>query len=74
MPLDRGSAGLRASQDPLQSLRSLGGNAIPYDEEDPFIREEYEATLEANGAVSRMEPELYDPANEAAKAWGGAVF
>ncbi len=34
------------------------GNAIPYDEEDPSVREEYEAILAANEAVSRMEPEF----------------
>jgi hypothetical protein len=36
-----------------------GGKAIPYDEEDPFIRQEYEATLKSVGAVSRMEEWLY---------------
>lgn len=51
-----------------------GGNAIPYDMEDPFLREEYEATLAENGAKSRMEPELYDPDNEKTKAWGGSSF
>jgi mannose-6-phosphate isomerase-like protein (cupin superfamily) len=37
-----------------------GGSAIPYDEEDPFIRREYEGTLAREGAVSRMEGWLYD--------------
>lgn len=37
-----------------------GGSAIPYDEEDPFIRQEYEATLAKQGAASRMEPWLYE--------------
>ena len=37
-----------------------GGSAIPYDEEDPFIRQEYEATLAKEGAVSRMEGWLYE--------------
>ena len=36
-----------------------GGSAIPYHEEDPFIREEFEATLAKEGAVCRMGPELY---------------
>ena len=27
-----------------------GGSAIPYDEEDPLIRKEYEAALESVGA------------------------
>ena len=37
-----------------------GGSAIPYDEEDPYIRKEYEATLAKEGAVSRMEGWLYE--------------
>jgi mannose-6-phosphate isomerase-like protein (cupin superfamily) len=37
-----------------------GGSAIPYDEEDPFIRREYEGTLAREGAVSRMEAWLYE--------------
>jgi mannose-6-phosphate isomerase-like protein (cupin superfamily) len=37
-----------------------GGSAIPYDEEDPFIRREYEGTLAREGAVSRMESWLYE--------------
>jgi quercetin dioxygenase-like cupin family protein len=36
-----------------------GGSAIPYYQEDPFIRKEFEATLANEGAVCRMEPELY---------------
>jgi hypothetical protein len=51
-----------------------GGNAIPYDMEDPFIRKEYEATLIGNDTRTRMEPELYDPDNEKTKAWGAATF
>ena len=51
-----------------------GGNAIAHDEEDPFIRQEYEATLAKNGAVSRMDPELYIPGNEKGKLWGSDVF
>jgi quercetin dioxygenase-like cupin family protein len=51
-----------------------GGSAIPYDEEDPYIRKEFEETLRKNGAKSRMDPELYEPGNELAKQWGGAVF
>jgi hypothetical protein len=37
-----------------------GGNAIPYTHEDPAIRQEFEATLAREGAVSRMEQGLYD--------------
>jgi hypothetical protein len=36
-----------------------GGNAIPYHEEDPFIRKEFEETLAKEGAASRMEPGRY---------------
>jgi quercetin dioxygenase-like cupin family protein len=37
-----------------------GGTSIPYWMEDPHIRKEFEATLEANGGKSRMDPRLYD--------------
>jgi mannose-6-phosphate isomerase-like protein (cupin superfamily) len=36
-----------------------GGTAIPYWMEDPFLREEYEATLKEAGVASRMDPSLY---------------
>jgi quercetin dioxygenase-like cupin family protein len=36
-----------------------GGTSIPYWMEDPHIRQEYEATLEAEGVKSEMDPELY---------------
>jgi hypothetical protein len=39
---------------------SKGGGAIPYHQEDPAIRKEYEATLRIDGASSRMNPELYE--------------
>ena len=39
-----------------------GGTAIPYCDEDPFIREEYEAILKKTGVQSRMDASLYtDP-------------
>jgi mannose-6-phosphate isomerase-like protein (cupin superfamily) len=41
-----------------------GGMAIPYDEEDPFLRKEYEATLRGVGATSRMEDWLYQKPKE----------
>jgi hypothetical protein len=41
-----------------------GGSAIPYHEEDPFIRKEFEATLAKEGAASRMEPERYNAPKE----------
>ena len=37
-----------------------GGTAIPYNEEDPFLRKEFEETLVSVGTKSRMEPELYE--------------
>ncbi|MCH8916478.1 MAG: cupin domain-containing protein [Alphaproteobacteria bacterium] len=50
-----------------------GGNAIPYDEEDPNIRAEYEATLAKEGAVPRMEEELYHPPTGEG-GWATATF
>ena len=41
-----------------------GGSAIPYDEEDPLIRKEYEAALQGVGATSRMEDWLYEKPKE----------
>jgi len=38
-----------------------GGTAIPYSMEDPHIRKEYEETLRANGAETRMDPHWYEP-------------
>lgn len=37
-----------------------GGTAIPYWMEDPFLREEFEATIARNGGTSRMEPSRYE--------------
>jgi quercetin dioxygenase-like cupin family protein len=45
-----------------------GGTAIPYDEEDPYIRAEYEGTLLQDGAKSRMEAELYEASPEGERA------
>lgn len=43
-----------------------GGTSIPYWMEDPFIRQEFEATLEAAGGKTRMDPEFYlEPADKA---------
>jgi mannose-6-phosphate isomerase-like protein (cupin superfamily) len=36
-----------------------GGSAIPYDEEDPYLRKEYEETLASVGARTEMEDWLY---------------
>lgn len=38
-----------------------GGTAIPYWMEDPFLREEFEATIARNGGTSRMEQSRYEP-------------
>lgn len=38
-----------------------GGTAIPYYEEDPFLRKEYEETLKREGIASRMDDSLYRP-------------
>lgn len=37
-----------------------GGTSIPYWMEDPFVRKEYEKTLETAGAQNRMDPQFYD--------------
>jgi hypothetical protein len=37
-----------------------GGNSIPYHVEDPFIRKEFEQAMVREGAISRMEPRLYE--------------
>lgn len=41
-----------------------GGTAIPYSDEDPHIREEFEATLQREGVPSRMEARFYERARE----------
>jgi quercetin dioxygenase-like cupin family protein len=43
-----------------------GGSAIPYCEEDGFIRREFEETLAREGLVSRMEDKFYQPSSDAA--------
>jgi quercetin dioxygenase-like cupin family protein len=43
-----------------------GGSAIPYHEEDPYIRRAFEAALAREGLASRMEASRYDPPVEAA--------
>jgi quercetin dioxygenase-like cupin family protein len=37
-----------------------GGTAIPYHEEDPFIRQEFEQALAREGVPLRMQPEYYE--------------
>lgn len=36
-----------------------GGTAIPYWDEDPFIRQEFQATLKQEGVASKMDDSLY---------------
>jgi quercetin dioxygenase-like cupin family protein len=38
---------------------SKGGSAVPYHEEDPFLRRTFEETLKAEGGQSRMDDALY---------------
>ncbi len=45
-----------------------GGSAIPYWDEDPFIRHEYEATLRRDGVEVRMEAAFYQRPGGAAAA------
>ena len=42
-----------------------GGTAIPYWMEDPYIRNEYEATLKENGVPCRMDAKWYAKPNDA---------
>ena len=47
------------------------GSAVPYHQEDPAIRRMFEETLAREGAVSRMEPKLYErPAESANQDYG----
>jgi quercetin dioxygenase-like cupin family protein len=43
---------------------SKGGTAIPYHQEDPFIRNNFRATLEREGVTPRMDDKLYRPPTE----------
>jgi hypothetical protein len=43
-----------------------GGSAIPYCEEDTFIRAEFEAMLDREGIASRMEDRFYQPSSDEA--------
>ena len=56
--MERGVPGEKVIDYGAIDLRD-GGTAIPYDEEDPYIRAEYEDTLRKQGATSRMEQSLY---------------
>jgi hypothetical protein len=39
---------------------SKGGSAIPYHQEDAFIRKEFAETLKGEGLANRMNPEFYE--------------
>ena len=56
---DRGKPGERGIDYGAIDMKE-GGTAIPYNEEDPFLRKEFEETLASVDAKSRMEPELYE--------------
>ena len=47
---------------------SKGGSAIPYHQEDPFIRAEFASALAGEGVKSRMEPEFYREGGDEALA------
>ncbi len=46
-----------------------GGDAIPYNEEDPYLRKEFEGNLAAEGLTTRMNPAWYtqDPGDDQPK-------
>jgi quercetin dioxygenase-like cupin family protein len=50
-----------------------GGTAIPYWMEDPYIRQEYEATLKENGVELRMKPEWYEKPSDTTKKMSTVV-
>ncbi len=56
---DRGRPGEKAIDYGAIDMKD-GGTAVPYNEEDPFLRKEFEETLASVGAKSRMEQELYE--------------
>ena len=45
---------------------SKGGSAIPYSQEDPRIRREFEETLQREGVAGRMDERFYQPSSDAA--------
>jgi quercetin dioxygenase-like cupin family protein len=55
---ERGRPGEKAIDYGAIDLKD-GGTAVPYYDEDPFLRKEYEATLKQEGVVSRMDDSLY---------------
>lgn len=55
---ERGRPGEKAIDYGAIDLKE-GGTAIPYYDEDPYLRKEHEETLKQEGIVSRMEESLY---------------
>ena len=55
---ERGRPGEKAIDYGAIDLKE-GGTAVPYYDEDPFLRREYEETLKKEEIVSRMEESLY---------------
>ena len=41
------------------ALADKGGTAIPYHEEDPYIRKEFEDHLKSENVPTRMDPKFY---------------
>ena len=62
----RASPAVRATSERTRarSTSATAARAIPYDEEDPLIRKEYEEALKGVGATSRMEDWLYQRPKE----------
>ena len=58
--MDGGAPGQKSVDFGAIDIRD-GGTAIPYDEEDPQVRRDYETALAASGVKSRMDPKLYEP-------------
>jgi quercetin dioxygenase-like cupin family protein len=56
---DPGAPGTKHTDYTAMELQE-GGTAIPYWMEDPYIREEFEAKLEAEGVANRMDQKLYE--------------
>ncbi len=53
-----GQPGASETDEASNDIRD-GGKSIPYDEEDPFLRSEFEAALKSAGVANRMEDWLY---------------
>jgi hypothetical protein len=53
---------------------SKGGSAIPYHQEDPYIRQEFTEALSREGVACRMNPEFYErPPGEGEEVMGDVM-